>query len=599
MGSILSTALLALQAFKGIANNYDTLLARISDSPGLPVANSSLPFWTIPQSPIAQHGKDAPLPQYADVVIIGSGITGTSIAKAILELSEANQQKNTEPLQMVMLEARDACSGATGRNGGHASPIIYNEYEDLKKDYGVTVAQQILRFRIAHINGLIEVARQENLLSESQARLVEDYDAFLHPELFEKAKSQLDGYLKEVPDDMKEYFSVIQERSDIDKLQLSSSTVGLIVKPGNAIHAYRFVTGILSRLLTRFSNFQLYTSAPVTAVASNKDFYVVTTSRGNIRTRHVIHATNAWSSHLLPGLRKKIIPIRGHMTAQRPGKGLSPENDPNVQPWAGTRAFVFYPSILDSAYEYLTQLLPSPAANHPPSFMVESPGHDQYIPLPSSTSLPTAGEFMFGGGGLLGGNSQATLMNVFGVADDSETDFAIEAYLGGALERYFAGHWGEEGNQPDTDASNPPNGEWYKGRVKAFWTGIIGLSSDLQPWVGRVPRLVSGRKEPKSSRAQAPTPRSSSELKDKLTSVHSETNLGATRTAVAPGEWVCAGYTGEGMVHAWLSGQALARMVLGITEKDEKVPELPKPFLITEKRVKAANVERLMERIHR
>lgn len=109
-----------------------------------------------------------------------------------------------------------AKTGHSDRNGGHASPIIYNEYEDLKNDYGVTVAQQILRFRIAHINGLVEVAKQEDLLSESQARIVEDYDVFLHPAPFEKAKSQLDMYLKEVPEDMKEYFSVIQERGDID-----------------------------------------------------------------------------------------------------------------------------------------------------------------------------------------------------------------------------------------------------------------------------------------------------------------------------------------------------------------------------------------------
>lgn len=115
MGGILSTFLLALQTFKGIINDFDTLLARICVSPGIPVANSSLPYWTIPQSPIAQHGKDTPLPQYADVVIIGSGVTGTSIAKSILELSDANQQKDSEPLQIIMLEARDACSGATGR----------------------------------------------------------------------------------------------------------------------------------------------------------------------------------------------------------------------------------------------------------------------------------------------------------------------------------------------------------------------------------------------------------------------------------------------------------------------------------------------------
>lgn len=286
------------------------------------------------------------------------------------------------------------------------------------------------------------------------------------------------------------------------------------------------------------------------------------------------------------------------MSAQRPGKGLSPTNNPQTQPWAGTRAFVFYPSNLEiNAYEYLTQLLPSSVPNPSVPFTVESPPDNLYTPQsqPSTQPLPTAGEFMFGGGALLGGNSEATMMNAVGVADDRGSDFAVESYLGGALERYFAGHWGEEGNDPDTDASHPPGGEWGKGRVKAFWAGIVGISADLQPWVGRVPRSVSGRKEPKPNARPSTRNGSPNKAEDKSISLLSETS-GTEIQTVAPGEWVCAGYTGEGMVHAWLSGHAVARMVLGITEKDEKVPELPKPFLITEKRIKAAKIERLMER---
>lgn len=93
---------------KSAIQDYIALSDRISSSPGIPVQNSSVPFWTVPNSPIAQHGADKELPEDADVVIIGSGITGASIAKTILENSES-------PIRVVMLEARDACSGASGR----------------------------------------------------------------------------------------------------------------------------------------------------------------------------------------------------------------------------------------------------------------------------------------------------------------------------------------------------------------------------------------------------------------------------------------------------------------------------------------------------
>jgi hypothetical protein len=75
----------------------------------LPRANPTISYWQDPPDAIANLRTTAELPESADVVIIGSGITGTSIAFDIL-------QRNGSA-RVVMLEARQACSGATGRNG--------------------------------------------------------------------------------------------------------------------------------------------------------------------------------------------------------------------------------------------------------------------------------------------------------------------------------------------------------------------------------------------------------------------------------------------------------------------------------------------------
>ena len=58
---------------------------------------------------VASFQSDAELPLTADYVVIGSGISGTCISWFLLE---QNPQ-----LQVVVLEAREVCSGATGRNG--------------------------------------------------------------------------------------------------------------------------------------------------------------------------------------------------------------------------------------------------------------------------------------------------------------------------------------------------------------------------------------------------------------------------------------------------------------------------------------------------
>lgn len=84
--------------------------------PGLPRAQSTLSYWQDPPSTIASLRSTATVPSKADYVIIGSGISGSSIAYHLLtKLPNAN---------VVMLEAREACSGATGRNGKSASSGI-------------------------------------------------------------------------------------------------------------------------------------------------------------------------------------------------------------------------------------------------------------------------------------------------------------------------------------------------------------------------------------------------------------------------------------------------------------------------------------------
>lgn len=109
MGAVVSRVKVLAIAVKQVlqlSQAYERLLKRIETSPGLPVENATLPFWLDVPSPIANHLDE--LPAQADVVIIGSGITGASVARTLLHNSGGT-------LKVVMLEAREACSGATGR----------------------------------------------------------------------------------------------------------------------------------------------------------------------------------------------------------------------------------------------------------------------------------------------------------------------------------------------------------------------------------------------------------------------------------------------------------------------------------------------------
>lgn len=174
----------------------------LAQDPGLPNANPSISYWQLPPlEGVAEH-QSAQLPSEADVVIIGSGISGTSIAWHLLK--EANK---TSPLRIAMLEARQACSGATGRNGGHIRPSSYSEYAGAKEAVSQEEAAKITRIRSAHVEALISAANslpEEGKLA-AEARVVDSIDAFFDDAQWKTAVQQMQVLKKEVPDIGKEW----------------------------------------------------------------------------------------------------------------------------------------------------------------------------------------------------------------------------------------------------------------------------------------------------------------------------------------------------------------------------------------------------------
>lgn len=79
---------------------------------------------------------------------------------------------------------------------------------------------------------------------------------------------------------------------------------------------------------------------------------------------------------------------------------------------------------------------------------------------------------------------------------------------------------------------------------QGIWSGIMGMTPDGFPLVGMLPQSITGR-------------------------------------APGEGEWIAAGFNGNGMPQCWSSGEAIARMALG-----EPTPDwLPEMYLPTDDRL--------------
>ena len=81
----------------------------------LPVDNPTTPFWRTELHELDEHRSTPELPHKCDIVIIGAGYAGVSIAYHLLK-SDKGAEDEPRP-SITILEARQVCSGATGRNG--------------------------------------------------------------------------------------------------------------------------------------------------------------------------------------------------------------------------------------------------------------------------------------------------------------------------------------------------------------------------------------------------------------------------------------------------------------------------------------------------
>lgn len=171
----------------------------MAQDPGLPVKNPTISYWQLPPNRDVSNHQSEQLPKEVDIVIIGSGISGTSVAWHLLK--EGKWTKDSVP-KVAMLEARQACSGATGRNGGQIRPSSYLEYGDLKGDVSDSEAVKITKFGAAHVEAILSAADQlpEEGRLAAEARYVDSIDAFFDNEQWTSAIHQLETLKREMPE---------------------------------------------------------------------------------------------------------------------------------------------------------------------------------------------------------------------------------------------------------------------------------------------------------------------------------------------------------------------------------------------------------------
>lgn len=290
-------------------------------------------------------------------------------------------------------------------------------------------------------------------------------------------------------------------------MRVAPGALGAVYQPNAAkCWPYKLVAWLLEQLLNEYdvASFNLQTNTSVTRLERNGSSWIVHTERGKIHAQEVILASNAYTSYLLPNITGLILPVRGQVCALQPPEATQLPH-----------SYVWLKGVAD---HYLIQ-------RGPEDTQVEGSGEPH-----SSVDRSI----------ILGGERESAPGQEEGVSRDD----AINPVISRELHRNLS-----DAVQLIPRDKSQTEEETLPSTYE--WTGIMGYSSDENPWVGRVPRtLVDG----------------------------SDTD------AEVAGLWISAGYTGHGMPVAARCGIAVAESILG---KQGGV-QVPNQWVASDERVEKA-----------
>ncbi|KAH7464004.1 hypothetical protein FOMA001_g17910 [Fusarium oxysporum f. sp. matthiolae] len=284
----------------------------------LPVENATTSFWRSDPHPLDDHRSTPEPPAQVDIAVIGAGYAGVATVYHILEQCKA---RGVSAPRIVILEARQACSGATGRNGGHLKPDPYNRPSSLVATHGIEAATECAEFEAKNLPAVKKAIEKEGI--DCDFVFTRAVDALMSDTICERMKSAVDLLRKNGVSVMQDvYFA---RGTEAEQLSGVKGAKGCLSYTAGHMFPYKLILQLLSKAVDAGVNLQTHT--PVTAVtkAPDEDGYLtLTTPRGEIRAAKIVYATNAYTSSILPEFVDKIVPVRGICSHIKPGKSPAP-----------------------------------------------------------------------------------------------------------------------------------------------------------------------------------------------------------------------------------------------------------------------------------
>ncbi|MFN8413036.1 MAG: FAD-binding oxidoreductase [Anaerolineales bacterium] len=273
-----------------------------------------------------------PLPQKTDVVVVGGGFTGTSAA---LQLAKGGAH-------VTLLEAQTIGWGASSRNGGQALSCLHHTLEKSIKEHGRELAKDMFLAATFAANTVEQIVSEEKI----------DCDYVRSGNIEAAYKSTHFDALKreqEILHNVANYEVQILSKNEIKTELGTDSYQGLMINPrSGSVHPAKFVRGMAAA--AERAGADIHEDTRVLAIERLSDSpthdgnrFIVKTDRGNIFTKEIMLAANAWIGKIVPQFSQRVLPAESFVIATEPlSKELAQKLIPNNRVAYDTRQTLAY-----------------------------------------------------------------------------------------------------------------------------------------------------------------------------------------------------------------------------------------------------------------
>ncbi|MCK9533412.1 MAG: FAD-binding oxidoreductase [Pseudomonas sp.] len=271
----------------------------------------------------------------ADVVVIGAGLAGSSVA---LHLAERG-------IKTVLLEADQPGAGASGRNAGHIQPYLSSlEPLSAHKDGG----RKFVDYFTSHRNIIVDLCAKHGIEADVHQRGMIDAAKKPSADLEKKAKLwQSHGY----------NIDIIGADTLKNMLGTEVYHYGLLWREGGQVNPYLFTNGMVSAAVKLGA--QVYADSRVVACEAAGSNWRVRTATGSVTAAQVVICTSGHTGNdFFPELQHTQYPLVACGLATRPLSAellaaINPSRSVFTQYPAG-----LYPIVIDERNRLVSATIP-------------------------------------------------------------------------------------------------------------------------------------------------------------------------------------------------------------------------------------------------